>query len=310
MEKRRRMKIAFWSNGGSDMCVTSNMACITSIISLKNAGMMREILLENHFNSRKGLESVLVQREKLDFLRETGGYYIKYGLEYILKRIFIGETHDEIVKNSTINLLLSNMFLLPSGMVFNKEVFNYDFSLVHSELFKMLERVGDYVFIDTESNQNLSTKQILYDADIVVVNLSQDPKNIYDFFENYTSLKEKAVYIIGKYQPEKRWTRKRICYEYNIPRNRIGVVPYNVEFNDALEHGKVQNFLNCNYAGNIRVENDYFMRQCRKSANVVLNMISEVKKNKEKQKMQIYLNDLCKNSIDEFGVLTDMLIKK
>lgn len=65
------------------------------------------------------------------------------------------------------------------------------------------------MFIDTESNQNLSTKQILYDADIVVVNLSQNSKNIYDFFENYTSLREKAVYIVGKYQPEKRWNRKR-----------------------------------------------------------------------------------------------------
>lgn len=304
------MKIAFWSNGGNNMCVTSNMACITSMISLKNSGMTREILLENHFNSRKGLEAVLVQQERLDFLRETGGYYVKYGLEYILKRIFTGETHDEIVKNSTINLLLSNMFLLPSGMVFNKEVFNYDFSLVHNELFKMLERIGDYVFIDTESNQNLSTKQILYDADIVVVNLSQDPKNIYDFFENYTSLKEKAMYIIGRYQPEKRWTRKRICYEYNIPMNRIGVIPYNVEFNDALEHGKMQHFLNYNYTGRVRLENDYFMRQCRKSTDMVLNMISEVKKKREKAERQLYLDGLCKKSMNEFGVLTEYAKEK
>lgn len=296
------MKIAFWSNGGRDMCVTSNMACITSMISLKKSGMIREILLENHFNRDRGLEAVLVQQEKIEFLRETGGYYVKYGLEHILKRIFIGETHDEIVKSSTIDLLLSNMFLLPSGMVFNKEVFNYDFSLVHNELFKMLDRVGDYVFIDTESNQNLSTKHILYDADIVVVNLSQDPKKIYDFFENYTSLKEKAVYIIGKYQPEKRWTRKRICYEYNVPRNKIGVIPYNVEFNDALISGKLQHFLNYNYTGKVRLENEYFMNQCKKSAVVVLDMISEVKKKKEYQRRQSYIDALCKNSMNEFGM--------
>ena len=259
------MKIAFWSNGGDNMCVTSNMACITSIISLKNAGMKREILLENHFNRERGLEKVLVQQDKIDFLRETGGYYVKYGLEYILKRIFIGEAHEEIIRSSTINLLLSNMFLLPSGMVFNKEVFNYDFSLVHNELFEMLEKAGDYVFIDTESNQNLSTKQILYDADIVVVNLSQNSKNIYDFFENYTALREKAVYIVGKYQPEKRWTRKKICYEFNIPRNRIGVIPYNSEFSDALEYGKLQYFLNYNFTGPVRMENEYFMRQCKRA---------------------------------------------
>lgn len=80
-------------------------------------------------------------------------------------------------------------------MVFNKEVFNYDFSLVHNELFEMLEKAGDYVFIDTESNQNLSTKQILYDADIVVVNLSQNSKNIYDFLRTTHPL-EKKRYIL------------------------------------------------------------------------------------------------------------------
>ncbi len=299
------MKIAFWSNGGDNMCVTSNMACITSIISLKNAGMKREILLENHFNRERGLEKVLIQQDKIDFLRETGGYYVKYGLEYILKRIFIGETHEEIIKSSTINLLLSNMFLLPSGMVFNKEVFNYDFSLVHDELFEMLEKAGDYVFIDTESNQNLSTKQILYDADIVVVNLSQNSKNIYDFFENYTSLREKAVYIVGKYQPEKRWNRKKICYEFNIPRNKIGVIPYNSEFSEALEYGKLQYFLNYNFTGPVRMENEYFMRQCKKSANIILNMISEVKKKKERQQRQIYIDDICKSGIGEFGMIPE-----
>ena len=49
-------------------------------------------------------------------------------------------------------------------------------------------QVSEYIFIDTESNQNLSTKQILFDADIVVVNLTQNPDNIRDFFENYTSV--------------------------------------------------------------------------------------------------------------------------
>ena len=35
-----------------------------SIISLKNAGMKREILLENHFNKERGLEKVLISRIK------------------------------------------------------------------------------------------------------------------------------------------------------------------------------------------------------------------------------------------------------
>ena len=216
------MKIAFWSNGGEKMCVTANMASIASMVSLRNAGRVKEILLENHFSRNKSLEDVLLQPMQQDFLRESGGYNVKYGLDYILKRIYCGDRDRELIKNSTVDLMLSNMCLLPSGMVFNKEVFNYDFSMVHRELFEILEEVSEYIFIDTESNQNLSTKQILFDADIVVVNLTQNPDNIRDFFENYTSIREKAIYIVGKYRPERKWTRKRISYEYNVPRNRLG----------------------------------------------------------------------------------------
>ena len=176
------MKIAFWSNGGEKMCVTANMASIASMVSLRNAGRVKEILLENHFSRNKSLEDVLLQPMQQDFLRESGGYNVKYGLDYILKRIYCGDRDRELIKNSTVDLMLSNMCLLPSGMVFNKEVFNYDFSMVHRELFKILEEVSEYIFIDTESNQNLSTKQLLFDADIVVVNLTQNPDNIRDFF--------------------------------------------------------------------------------------------------------------------------------
>ena len=237
------MKIAFWSNGGEKMCVTANMASIASMVSLRNAGRVKEILLENHFSRNKSLEDVLLQPMQQDFLRESGGYNVKYGLDYILKRIYCGDRDRELIKNSTVDLMLSNMCLLPSGMVFNKEVFNYDFSMVHRELFKILEEVSEYIFIDTESNQNLSTKQILFDADIVVVNLTQNPDNIRDFFENYTSIREKAIYIVGKYRPERKWTRKRISYEYNVPRNRIGIMPYTIELEYAIDAGRLQQYL-------------------------------------------------------------------
>lgn len=295
------MKIAFWSNGGGKMCVTSNMAIITSMISLRSAGKVKQILLENHFNRNNSLEDVLLQPVQQEFFRETGGYYIKYGLEYILKRIYMKERYEDVIKGSTINLLLSNMFLLPSGLVFNREVFNYDFSLVHKELFKALEKIGEYVFIDTESNQNLSTKQILFDADIVVVNLTQNAENIRDFFENYTSIREKAVYIVGKYRPNRKWTRKRISYEYNVPRNKIGIMPYNIDLEEALNCGKLQQYLNYNYAKPTNKENDYFIRQCKKSAKIIQDMLLDLRKNNEKYEKRQKIEKICENDNWEYS---------
>lgn len=294
--RRAFMKIAFWSNGGEKMCVTSNMACIASMLSLRKSGKVREILLENHFNKSKSLEDILLQPMQQNFLRESGGYNVKYGLEYVLKRIYCGEKDRELIKNSTIDLMLSNMFLLPSGMVFNKEVFNYDFSMVHRELFKILEEVSEYIFIDTESNQNLSTKQILFDADIVVVNLTQKPDNIRDFFENYTSIREKAIYIIGKYRSERMWTRKKISYEYNVPRNRIGIMPYTFELEDAIESGKVQQYLCSNYFKATSRENEFFIRQCKKNAKIIESAALEVKKNRIRSLEFQKIDNACKEN--------------
>lgn len=290
------MKIAFWSNGGEKMCVTANMASIASMISLRNAGRVKEILLENHFSRNKSLEDVLLQPMQQDFLRESGGYNVKYGLDYILKRIYCGDRDRELIKNSTVDLMLSNMCLLPSGMVFNKEVFNYDFSMVHRELFEILEEVSEYIFIDTESNQNLSTKQILFDADIVVVNLTQNPDNIRDFFENYTSIREKAIYIVGKYRPERKWTRKRISYEYNVPRNRIGIMPYTIELEYAIDAGRLQQYLCSNYMRATSRENEFFIRHCKKNAKLVENTAREIKKEMIRSIELQKIDDACKEN--------------
>ena len=80
------------------------------------------------------------------------------------------------------------------------------------------------------------------------------------------------------------------------------MIPYNSEFSEALEYGKLQYFLNYNFTGPVRMENEYFMRKCKKSANIILNMISEVKKKKERQQRQIYIDDICKSGFGEFGM--------
>ena len=53
------------------------------------------------------------------------------------------------------------------------------------------------MFIDTERNENLSSNAILTEADLVVVNLVQDKVALREFFDNYSSIQEKSVYLIG-----------------------------------------------------------------------------------------------------------------
>ena len=121
-----------------------------------------------------------------------------------------------------------------------------------------------------------------------MVNLSQNPSSIRDFFDNYASLKEKVLFLIGAYQPELPFSFTRICYEFNIPRNKIGVIPYNVELRDAMLSGKILQFINRNFYRPSGSDNVYFIRKCRQAAAMIRKYMAAVKR----QSIDIYNREL------------------
>lgn len=270
------MRIAFWSNIREECCVTTNMACIAAVTSI----MWNEkvAMLANHYKRSGGLGDIIMNEHEYIRKREPGGLYPDNGLDYILKGLYAGADGAELIKSVAVPIFYSNMYYLPHGTIFNKEVFNYDFSLVYGKLFKSLDDFAEFVFVDTETNQNLSSKLILHSSDLIVVNISQNPFLIRDFFDNYSSLKDKVVFLVGSYQPEFTWSYSRICYEYNIPRNRIGVIPYNMELKDAMQSGKVLQFINRNFYKPSGREISYFMRKCRDAASMIRKNMVKIRK--------------------------------
>lgn len=264
------MKVSFWSPVRHSAGVTTNAACISALSALEKRG--KSILLENHYSVRS-LADILMEPEETEYLREKGAYYDRSGMEYLLKKLYSGEKGRHLVNQVLTPLLFSSMNYLPQSRIVNKEVFDYEFELVHEELFYTLEKMADFVFVDTESNQNLSSNLILNDADLIVVNLTQNPAEIQFFFENYSSLKEKAVYLIGNYCPELAWNVSKIAKEFHISYSKIGVIPMNLELQFALSQGRLLNFLNLNYYKPSGKENTYFIRYAKRAEAMVLRNI-------------------------------------
>lgn len=264
------MKISFWSPVRNGAGVTTNMACISALSAIGKRG--KSILLENHYSLRS-LADILIEPGEKQYLREKGAYYDKSGLEYILKRIYSGEVEKKEVKEALTPLLFSSMKYLPQSRIVNKEVFDYEFNLVYKELFQALESISDFVFVDTETNQNLSSHLILDEADLIVVNLTQNPEEVKFFFENYESLEEKAVFLIGNYVPDFSWNLSRICREFHISYSKVGVIPMNLELNTALAQGRLLNFLNLNFYMPSGKENGYFMRYAKRAEAMVVRNI-------------------------------------
>ena len=272
------MKIAFWSHVRGAAGVTTNLACVSAMTSLSGHGKI--ILLENHY-SVHGIGDILLMPEKMEVLREQGEYYSHYGIEYVLKRLYSGEQGDKLVHHATIPLLFSGMYYLPQGRIVNKEVFNYEFNLVQEKLFSALSGISDYIYIDTETNQNLSSNVILSEAELVVVNLDQDPVHLREYFTRYSSIQQKAVYLIGNYKTEALWDVSRICREFHIPKDKIGIIPYNMELQDSMLQGHLLQFLNRNYYKPSDLDNEYFIRFVKRAGKMIRKNI--LKKRKEKR---------------------------
>ncbi len=225
-------------------------------------------MLENHYNLTN-LGSVLMTGEREMVLRENAEYYNKYGIEYLLKRLYSGESGDSLVRKAGISLLYSNMLYLPQSYIVNKEVFNYEFELVRTRLFQCLEKAADMIYIDTEANGNASSISILNEADLIVVNLNQDLSSWEQLMEEYPSVAEQCVFLVGCYQNESRANLRLLRRKFKIERERIGVVPYNLDLQLAMQDGRLLQFINRSYLQENNYENAYFMQELKRSSAMI-----------------------------------------
>lgn len=269
------LKIAFWSNVHQRSGVTTNLTCVASLMAM--AGMGKSIMLENHY-SINSLGSLVLEQGVRNRLHENGQYYDKYGIEYLLKQLYAGNDGQLLLKQTQVPLLFNRLFYLPQSYVVNRDVFDYEFGQAYGRLFECLEGNADYVFIDTEKNRNLSSGTILSDADLIVVNLCQDAEALHEFFTEYPSLIERAVFLIGSYKPELPWNYQRIAYEYNIPTKQMAVIPFNMELRDAISRGRVLQYINHNIERPSLDENAYFIRQGKKAVCMIRNRILKIKR--------------------------------
>lgn len=260
------MKVAFWSNTRGRSCVTSNLACISVLSTLSSSDQERTIVLENHQNILN-LGNALFRRQSKQEIRENRGYQVEHGLSRLLRAMERGERlSEEAVFRYAENFLGQRLFYLPAGNGRNQEMFEYRMERDCIRTIRLLEQYGDQVLVDTAAAPLASSRKILRQADLVVINLNQNRQMLDHIFRNYSDLRKKAFYLIGNYDAESELTRGEIIKTYNIHGSRLGVIPHNVQFSDAVSDGQLIPFLLRNYQCGEDNRNYEFMTSAREAA--------------------------------------------
>ena len=149
---------------------------------------------------------------------------------------------------------------------------------MYPSIVKAANQYYDLVFVDLDQNVDEETrKTILYDSDVVVINISQRLKSINKFKEqkekNKVLASQKSVIMVGRYDKYSKYNAKNIS-RYLGEKNQVLTIPYNTLFFEATEEAGVPDlFLRFRKSLDADDRNAFFIEEVRRaSENIVYRL--------------------------------------
>lgn len=178
---------------------------------------------------------------------------------------------SKLIKEVSIEILSNSLYYIPPNHLTNNETFEYDLYGNINHILNTLDTFADITYIDTTNGNNLSSKIILNEVDLIVVNLIQDASIIKNFFDNYSSILSKCVFIISSYRKEIDLNVNKISKNHFINKSSIATIPYNMEYQEAIAQGTIVDFLYHNYSCKKTDPNYKFIQDVRKTVTMIMS---------------------------------------
>lgn len=273
------MKIAFWSNSSEKCNVSANLAAVSVASVIRYPYTV--IVVENQLG-HNNLGKAFLGDTHIKLFHEAGtNYYDGGGIEGLLRKIYRENYGPDTLKAYLTEIIDKHLYYIPQSRVIHSEIFDYEFNHCIEALFDMMGEYADISFIDTASHQNLSTKTILEESDLIVVNLCQKQTVLEDFILNYSSMISKSVFIISNYECHSALCSRKISENYQIPWENILLIPNSVSYQNAYLSGSVVEFIYSNYHCSKENPNYLFIQSIKKAAYMIIKKTEQAVKEKE-----------------------------
>ncbi len=258
------MKIVFWSPVHRQSGMTSNIL-ITALL----CGMYDKkhcLITQTHFNYNN-LEAPLVENNT----KNAGDYFMDVGIDALIRRFKAEKINKQVIENCCISLPGTNISLLPGTAKTNRDAFEYEIGLIVPGLMREIEAYYDLVFVDVNPSMNGLSQKLMDDADLVVINLSQNIGMMNIFFHSFQAFMDsKLFYLFGNYDCNSKYNINNIRRKYKrINPANSGVIPYNTGFKDAQIESRVVEFVRRNLNCKSQSENYYFMMKSASAARKI-----------------------------------------
>lgn len=261
------MIIAFYGTDGGNAATTSNLLA-TALMSYFH--YQKKVLMASLCNGLNGLETAFDDGRASFRIGEEAEYFYREGMDYVLKEAAYGNIHSGIMERGARELFVQRVYYLSSANGTGWKRIWKGFEEHGEELLDAMEDFAELVFLDCGLGKGEFFRNILRRADVVVVNLIQSQRVIQQFFSTFPKFFEKTVYLIGRYDKYFPCDIGKIMNECRIPREHLGVIPYNSGFQDAFQNGRCARFIQKNAFGGFYEKNRVFSRELKASTEMIL----------------------------------------
>lgn len=162
----------------------------------------------------------------------------------------------------------------------------YPPDVAENSMFYYKAATKDFYMLDMAKSSIAESKNVLEEADLVIVFLSKNETEIQNFFERFSSLTPKTLFVIMDYQQDAEHTCRKFKAAYGIKQNDIGIILYNNEFEKASEEGNLAKFVLQNIQGTLENPNYNFILSLRKVSKKIymkgINFYAKEQKDDEK----------------------------
>ncbi|SRR6056297_1950303 len=270
------MHIVFWSNVHGQCGVTSNLAAMALELTLNYR--YKVLMFHNEFD-KSSLDEIFLDHGTLENVNDN---MFDIGIDALMRYCKYNALNQDNFKNYTTTILKNKLDLLQGTAMNNRESFYSALGQMEDYILNSALEYYDFIFSDATAGNQYS-KSLLERADVIVVNLNQNKQVISNFFETsvYKDYQEKCFFLLGNYNQASKFNRKNLIRQYDFNQKNsfrkllgkndcLGTIPYNVNYLDALNDGKVTDYFLLSPSKNRK---DSFFKSVKNSVEMLLKYL-------------------------------------
>ena len=225
--------VTFYNSSIEQTGKTMSIAAIATYMAIEHNYRILVISTTNRDDPLKECFWVTKKKKRnLGIFGPNAALEVETGVEGLVRVIRSNKISPDIITNYTkvvfkdrFEILLGCKIPPSDGTVIEK---------FYPSIIKAANQYYDIVFVDLDENVDEETrKTIIYDSDIVVINLSQRLRSINKFIElkskNQILASQKSLILVGRYDRYSKYNSKNIS-RYLGEKNQVLTIPYNTLF--------------------------------------------------------------------------------